>query len=177
MYIIGCILHENAVPDIWYFEHALTLMVFLFVGQLFKTYPVNRYNPIAAVVYVLAIVALQCAGLPHPFITANIHVVLSNSWLYLPLAVTGTLLILWLSERIGKNGLLEYFGKSSLVVYTLHISVLAACQNTAARWWGEAATTGVWFSVAQLVLTLLLLLGLIGLLNLKYLRFLTGRFN
>ena len=177
LFVVACLCHSHGVKDIWFFEHALALTMFLFVGRLFRQYPVRRLYLYGGIVYIVAIAGLQWAGIRYPYITAGFRVELSNAYIFVPLAVTGTLLMLYISERISKNHFLEYFGRASLIVYTLHISVLSAGLNIGKRLLGDAAVTEVWFSVVQLVLTLLLLAGLIWLLNLKYLRILTGRIN
>lgn len=177
LFVLACVCHSHSIKDVWYFEHGLALTMFLFVGRLFKQYPIKQLYLYGGIIYVVVIALLQWAGVKYPYITAGFRVELSNACLFVPLAVTGTMLILLYAERISKNRLLEYFGRASLIVYTLHISVLSAWLNIGKRVLGDAAVTEVWFSIAQLILTLLLLVGLIWLLNLKYLRILTGRIN
>lgn len=177
LFVIACCCHNYGVNNIWYFEHALALTMFLFVGRLLKLYETKKMYLYGGIVYVVTIIGLQLAGLPHPSITACFNVDIKNTYLFITLAITGSMMILCISQLIAKNGLLEYFGRASLIVYTLHISVLALFLNVGERLLGDFIVTCGWFAVLQLALTLLLLAGLIWLLNLKYLRILTGRIN
>lgn len=175
--IIGCICLKNNIFNIWQFEHALVLTVFLFIGQLFKIYNFEKIYLYCGGVYVIAIFCFNIFNWKIPYVTAMFNIDIENLISFLMLAVFGTMLVLYISKRIRGNMLLEYFGKNSLIVYTLHISVLYLVLNVGINVLGIAIASSKYFVLLNLCLTILLLKILVWLFNLKYFRFLQGKFN
>lgn len=176
LYIIGCICFHNNIFNLWRFEYALVLTIFLFIGQLLKMYNLEKIYLCCGVIYVILIVCLNVFNWDFPYVTARFNTNIVNLLYFIMLAVTGTFLLLYISKRIKVNFLLEYFGKNSLIVYTLHISVLASVLDVGKVFLGKNIEYSC-FSVFQLCLSVLLLLLLVRLLNMKYLRLFQGKFN
>ena len=176
LYILGCICFQNKIFNIWQFEHALVLTIFLFVGQLLKIYKLEKIYLYCGVIYVISIVCLNIFNWDFLYVTARFNTNIANLFCFIMLAVTGTLLVLYISKRIKGNFLLEYSGKNSLIVYTLHISVLASVLDVGKVFLGKNIMYSC-FSVFQLCLSVLLLLLLVWILNMKYLRLFQGKFN
>lgn len=176
LYMAGCLLHQHGVCDVWWFEHGLTLTIFLYVGQLFLQYGMKDKVLMSGMIYILLIVSMQWLCIRHPHITAGLNASASDLPLLLLLSVSGSMMTLYVSKFINKNNLLEYLGRNSLVIYCLHIATLGAVHNMGVKLIGLEAVAGVWLSVLQLCFTVVLLLLFSWLLNMKYLRVLQGKF-
>ena len=175
LYLIGCLLHQNGVRDVWWFEHGLTLTMFLYVGQLFRQFGMTDKMLVFGFVYVALIVSISLLGIRHPYITAGLNAYAWDLPLFLLLAVLGSMMTLYISKLISKNKFLEYLGKNSLIIYCLHIATLSAVNNIGVRYIGLTSVGTVWFSLLQLSFTVLLLLFFSWLLNKKYLKVLQGK--
>lgn len=175
LYVVGCLLHQHGVRDVWCFEHGLTLMIFLYVGQLFRLYGMNGKILMYGLAYIVLIVFMQIFGIRHPHITAGLNAYAWDLPLLLLLGVTGSMLVLYVSKLIDKNILLEFLGRNSLIIYCLHIATLGAVHNSGVRFVGSEVVDTAWFSVVQLCLTVALLLFFSWMLNKKYLRVLQGK--
>ena len=176
LYMIGCLLHQCGVKNVWWFEHALTLTIFLYIGQILRQYSLNMKLLYSGFLYIAIIVCMQLIGIRRPSITAVLNANVYDLPILLLLGVTGSMLILYVSKLVNKNAILEYLGRNSLVIYCLHISILGAVHNIGERFVGTEAVSTVWFSVLQLCLTVMLLLLFSWLLNKRYLRVLQGKF-
>ena len=177
LYIIGCICLKNNVFNVWRFEHALVLTIFLFVGQLLKRYNFKKLYLHSGVVYVISIFCFNIFGWKIPYVTARFNIDIEHIITFMILAVFGTMLVLYIAKRIMANMLIEYFGKNSLIVYTLHISVMYLVLNVGINVLGIAIVGSKYFTLLILCLIILLLKILAWLFNLKYFSFLQGKFN
>lgn len=176
LYVMGCLFHQHGVNDVWWFEHGLTLTIFLYIGQLFRRYGMIDKVLMSGLIYILLIVFMQWFGIRHPHITAGLSAYASDLPLLLLLSVSGSMMTLYVSKLINKNNLLEYLGRNSLVIYCLHIAILGAVHNIGVKLIGLETVATMWFSVLQLCLTVVLLLLFSWLFNKKYLRVLQGKF-
>lgn len=125
--------------------------------------------------YVAIIVSMQLLGIRHPHITANLNAFTWDLPQLLLLAVSGSMMTLYVSKLINNNVFLEYLGRNSLIIYCLHIATLGAVHNCGVRFVCMETVGTVWFSVLQLCLTVVLLLFFSWLLNKKYLKVLQGK--
>ena len=177
LYVLGCLLYQVKVYNIWWFEHALVFMVFLFIGQLYKNHSSCKISLYYSILYILLIVTLQLLGLKHPSITAVINARIEDFPLLMILALSGSMSILGIAKYINKNYILEYLGKNSLIIYCLHISTMGCIYHIGKRLIGAEIISTTSFSVFQLVASILLLFCFAWVLNLKYARLLQGKFQ
>lgn len=194
-FIIG--FYYSSLPhkyELWWFVHALCLLPYLGLGQLFKQISGNilfKYTKYYIALYVflffitvglskMGLLQKDCffdvPGVTQGFINLNLT-------MFIPLfilSVSGSLAILGFSEYISSNHILEFLGKNSLVIYcvqglALKFSIAFISQM------GGADFDNNYF----LTLTLLLFSFIIAviacsiiswIMNLNYLRYAIGKF-
>lgn len=129
--LIGCSLYnKKVVLNLWYFEHALMLLPFLFVGVLLRNHKPRKHEDV--MILLLGGVFLGMAimmkyseiGLTYPYIIGVPGVFWGNFWLCLLMGVSGSLALFVICQKIGKCRWLEYLGRHTLTIYLLQESVM-----------------------------------------------------
>lgn len=174
---LACFFQLQGIVNVWYFQHAFSLIVFLFVGQLFKYFRIEKTYLLCSFLYVIAILYYYVFRKELPYITAGFHVTFLSIIPYLVLAVLGSILCIYVSIKVNKNRFLEFLGKNSLLIYTLHIAVMTLILNVGKKTFGMSVVCNNWFTVLYICFIILVLMILVRFFNLKYLRFLLGKFN
>lgn len=177
LFIIGCLLKNNVIPNIWWFIHALLLTTFLYVGQILRLYHVRKISVIISLLYLLTIVLLNLNNISHPYITAGINADIIDFPLLLSLAISGSMLIFHISQHINNNSIIEFFGKNSLIIYCLHISTMSLVFKQGGKLIGIPLMESSLASIIVLLISLLVILLFVWLLNKKYFRFFQGKFK
>lgn len=122
--ILGAILYNSCenIPNIWYFKHALMVVPFMIGGLYMKPIGTRggKYLKISSLLYVVLIMAVLFSGTGVPYITNRVDVELWQIPELIILALTGTLMILFISDKIKANKILEFLGRNSLVIYLSH---------------------------------------------------------
>ena len=184
---ISIVLMETGVycniewPDLNYFywQHALVLLVFLPIGQLLCNYHnrIIRWGGHSLAIYLFIVKLFSCIHTTLPSITRTFDVKIVTLPIYLSVASLGTLGIWWLSERIEKSTLLEYWGRNTIVIYAFNY--IASCLVSAsilyfARFLCEKFSYIFFWLVVFVSMTLLSWLS--WLFNRKCLKVLLGKF-
>ena len=124
MLILGVYLYNSCenIPDIWYFKHALMVVPFMIGGLYMKQIIINgdKYLKINSLLYAILITVILLSGTGVPYVTNRVDVELWQIPELILLALTGTLMILFISDKIKANKILEYLGRNSLVIYLSH---------------------------------------------------------
>lgn len=119
--LIGSVLYNNSIPNMWYFQHALLCQPFCVFGCLFRKW--DNIFTLKSVILLGGVVLLSLM-FKYPFINSNPRVNWMNCHILIILAMAGTLSLLAFCKCLGRCKWLEYIGKHSLVIYLLHGSIM-----------------------------------------------------
>lgn len=163
----------------WYIPHILIMSFYLCVGVVLKRFEHKKLIYILASVFFISSI-LVCFLFHYriPFVVSNIYVTPLDYPLNVLLSISGTLMLWGICKLIKKNKLLEFFGRNSLVIYLVHISILSFIIPYISVYIGRFQTS--WMSVALvcagLLIVALLLSSIIAkVLNTKYLKWVVGK--
>lgn len=184
-------------PSHWHnwfhYRNGLCMAVFLPIGYYLKKYQVvEKYGLKIGLVYcvcygstylmtLLDIDGYQYLAAPNytHYLVPNLRDV--NGFLLIPgylfYTVTGSILVFWLSQKIGKSKVLEFYGKTSLVIYCVHFTVLKFFIGVFSSFikYDSLLGSGCLFALLA-VSTLLASCGLAKLFKKRPLSFLIGKF-
>lgn len=137
---------ERPEPSHWHnwfhYRNGLCMTVFITLGSLLKNKKlIDRYGILITMVYCAAY--LLFTFLPKYLFDPNSYIYFAapcythylspnlsdvNGFLLIPsylfYTTFGSMMIIWLSKKMGKNVLLEYLGRVSLVIYCVHFTIL-----------------------------------------------------
>ena len=122
---------NNFDNELWYYKHALLLLIFLDIGYYLKSHINVVDNVWVCFLYIISttlyVLLSSFEFIPIesfwrvPMITLGIENI--NFFTVIPfliLSTTGTVSILFISKMIAHNGMLEWLGKNSLTIYCTH---------------------------------------------------------
>lgn len=124
---LGLYLYQSTkVYNLFFFQHAMMLMPFLFVGKALrqKENLLDKYGHFISLGFFIVVMTLSLLGVEIPTITRNITVTLTSMPLFIVLSVCGSLTILYVSKQIKNSMVLEFLGKGSLVEYCFNYATL-----------------------------------------------------
>ena len=169
----------DLIPNYWYVCQTLDLTFFIGIGQWFKERKsVSRWVYLCCTLLFLLLVAVfYHLDTSYPYVAADYHIKVWWKLLLHPLLATcGTLLVLGLSRWIDSNGILEFLGRGSLVIFMTHLCVLKGLISLLAPCLATAGTLVTLMLLTLLfVATLLICSALVWLFQQKYLRILLGK--
>ena len=124
--ILGCIgvFLSHRVMDYWWMQHSFIFVIFIFFGEQFKVRRISLGNIWYLIFYIILFVLLRIILKNELVVTSGVYI---NCWeypLFILIALAGTLGLMYLSKLINTNKVLERLGKSSLVIYCLHFSLI-----------------------------------------------------
>lgn len=109
----------------WYVIQAMLLLPFLYIGSLVKYKKTNGRNCLLlGGAYFLMVALLKLQDYIFPSVTMVLTLDITNFFNYIFVASTGGLFVVSISQFIEHCRFLEFFGRSTVIVYTLHIEVL-----------------------------------------------------
>ena len=169
----------NSVYNYFFWKNAIVLVFYLQIGVLLKTHSdkIERYGSLFLITYILIVSVLLLLGKDIPSVTRTIDVSTYTIPTHVLLSLLGTIGLWWLSIKIGKNIVLEYWGRNTIVMYAFNYSILGflssalSCIFTPQSIWGY--NIFFWLVV---ILSLLALSFLSSIFNTKYLRFILGKY-
>lgn len=171
--------HAATIPNIFFFQHALILTIFLYGGQLLKKNEkqlMSHIVPVAALFFFI-ILLMSYFGITVPTVTREITTTLLTAGIFVLLSTIGSLTLWFISRRIASNRLLEYMGKASLVMYAFNYVTLTITANSLVYIMSpEGPFVSILCFVLTIILTLLILIFFYWLIDKKWLRFIIGRF-
>ena len=123
--IIGVFSYSRGIPNVWRWQHALTLVFFLHLGKMLSRKEIKKYWCVASfIVYASVIMYLLCKNMNIPVIVNTFMFGLYEIPVFIVLATTGTLFMLYFSRKINNSVFLEFCGKESLILYLTHLQIL-----------------------------------------------------
>lgn len=177
--LLGCLLNTlDLFPNYWMHRHALSMVIFIGLGQLCKHRELpTLYYGFLGLGFLFLTFCFRFCHWPYCWITNAYHVSLAQIPLYLLFGITGTSLILWISKQIKSSSLLETLGRNSLVIYVFQFEIIRFLLS---RIQGVIIDANYYVDfcifVLVLVATIAISLLLSKLLNTKYLKFFLGKF-
>ncbi len=127
----------------FHYRNGLSMMVFMYIGYILKDIKIKDSTLLkAGALYV----ATYCVSFVLLYFDINIHYFAPPSYshnlvmgegiwalglvpAYIFYCTTGSLLIIWISKKIGKNCWIESLGQQTLVIYCVHFTILKALIN------------------------------------------------
>lgn len=116
-----CLVNYVCPKDLFNIAHALLLLPFLEIGWLLKKYSGNNIYKVSTIAYAALVLVVIGMRWDIPSVTFAIKVSPQFALLFLLLASTGSVAILWVSKLIKKSFILELLGRHSLVLYCIHV--------------------------------------------------------
>lgn len=178
MMVIGVIANNLSLKEYWQVYHAFALLPFLGIGKFLKGITLSKKSILVCWVgYFIALLTCKLYSINIPSVTQIINLTVIEIPLFLFMATTGTIVIISFSKFINTNRIIEYYGINSIIVYGLHLSVLAILtelfRNMSAYDNTLLSLMAVLFSY---LLSLLVLSLFIKVLNKPFLKVLIGKF-
>lgn len=159
--------------------HALLMTIFLFVGHWLKKRQdaILKLKPILMFlgVYVIAAVIVNHLGVSMPYITHKIRMDWVSLVPFICLSISGSIVIIYLCQVIGRCKWLQWIGENSLVFYMFNTLALNVSIKFLAKYMNShIACIGLY--IATMLLTCLILTVITKIINTKYLKFTLGKF-
>lgn len=177
LFCLGILLYDSypELPDIWSYKHAFMMVIFMLTGFYMKKRQWQVKWPFYWSYPVLLTVMLVL-GLGIPYITNRVNVELWQMPILLILAFTGTFFIIYLSKKIGKNSVLEYLGRNSLVIYLAHFIFYKIYIGMASEWFDISPFISVCLFFGIIILNVASCCILAEILNTRYFKWILGKF-
>lgn len=128
MHILGYLLFTNSICyNIWFFQHAMMLTLYLHVGQCLKELQISIKNKTLLfnwVAYIALVSIVLLLGYESPHIAHNVTI---NDILLIPhliFSVWGAYMIMQTAKCFKEKSVLIYLGQNSLIYYCIHIKFL-----------------------------------------------------
>lgn len=119
--LIPSILCAYKIPEPWSLYHSLGLVVFMFVGMYMRKLSIGLWTFISSLIsYAMYVCMLIHYDMHLPRITSKLSLYPYEIPLFLIGAISGTLIVWYISKIIDRNDILEYLGRNSLVIYLTH---------------------------------------------------------
>jgi acyltransferase len=175
LYVIGIYCYNMKVCNVWYFQHAFILMIYLHLGYISKNYKErDKMYSLMFIVYILIWIFLRIMNVSIPQISSNIDLDFNTVFYNLLLSITGTLGIIGLSCLLKYNKILETLGRNSLAIYCLHFAFLTFFLQEIDRYKLNQKIYFVLF-IAMIVLTIVCCLVINRFLQSNKLKFIVGK--
>lgn len=124
-FVISILCSLNFKFNPWYIQQAILLLPFLYIGNLFKYKQLKfKYTLTMGGGSILMACFLRWQDYIYPSVTMVLSLDITNYLNYLFIAITGSLFIIGISQKFSSCVFFEYLGKSTIVIYTLHIEVI-----------------------------------------------------
>lgn len=103
LFLLGLYLYNNvkSLYNIWFFKHALMATIFIYIGDCLKSIQWQYWSMgKALLIYPLLIGCIIGFGIHIPYLTNGVHITFQEIPLFLLLALTGSLFIVFTSKFI-----------------------------------------------------------------------------
>lgn len=177
--IAGVYLYDyfDLLPEIWYFKHAMIVVLFMLAGYYMKTASFSkRYEKLTILLYIilLAIIILSDTGVP--YVTNRVCVTMWQIPELIVLAISGIFAVLYISKVIGHNRALEYLGRNSLVIYLVHFIFYRLYLSVVIDLFNKSVFISTLLFVGVIVINVISCCALAWVLNTRYLKWILGKF-
>jgi len=169
----------HCVANYFFWQQALILSFFLPIGIFLRSYQkfIDKYGGYLSCVYLFSICFFIIWDWKIPSLTRTIDISFNNIPLFIVFSLSGTVTIWWVSQKLRKCSILEYWGKNTIVIYAFNFSVLGLISSILYSIYipNNLLAHNCLFGLV-LVISLAVLTSLAYLFNTNYLRYLLGKF-
>lgn len=184
--IVGFLMHDFHITNIWYHQHAFAMCIFLLLGihakkkifarnNNFKHIPISRYELISTILLMLSFFIFDFFQVRIPALNFGFKVSVLDIPLYLYFSIIGSLAIVTLSKLIASNRILEYIGKNTIVVYLLHIFILRLMLKEL-QFYDHDVLSGILIALSTFVVSIVFCLVCSFIINMTKLKVFIGKF-
>lgn len=174
----GILLADCNISNFWNYQQALAMAWFLHVGRWISKKQIDRWTLlILLTVYAVLLIMFLCMNIALPVIVNKIYISWWQIPIYCVLSISGTILLLHLSRKIGQSQILEFFGKESLIIYLVHLPILYFLTPRVFNIISSGSISnsfGIYMLLFVIALSFSSIIAYI--LRLKYLRWIKGKF-
>lgn len=187
--VLGTVCNNLLSFEPWYVYHTMTLVIFLFVGDLYgknltSSQPsilLHRWVPSyglggGVLLYIFLIAVMIATSVKIPAITQRINLTVVEIPILLILSLSGTFMLILLSKAIGNCALINSIGRHTLVIYCLHVFFARVLFEHFRIFLNDSSYYGIIIGFLLVVANVMLCYMMSFLLNTKYLKFLIGKF-
>lgn len=177
--IFGIAAHQYELfPNVLRVQEGMYALTFLAIGNVLKNHPqwYDRLLKVGAITYPLILIGVMLF-FHVPIFVAGMNISLVTYAPSVLLSVSGTLLLLSVCRKIGRNSLIEYFGQHSIIVYVTHIILLMYTMYMVNRFIVSPDTMlhTVLFTIISYIIEYLLCYLAIKCMQCKYLSWMVGK--
>lgn len=172
-------LNTANIKNVFCFEHALVMTIFLFVGDYAKNYSRILDSKLLSVLCIVSfiVVEITCSflGIRQPCIYGKIDVWFSSIPIFVLMSLIGSQACFSLCKVIKTNRVLEYIGRETLVIYVFQMLFY----QYILKMLSPLSVHGLWSGLLALgiIISQLLLCSILNyILNLRYLKWTLGKF-
>lgn len=177
---VGIVLYNSFphTPNVWYYKHALLVVIFVLVGNVLKERKINlveyRWGWVGYL-YLVVIISLMASGNHVPYIANKIELSYHELPLFFLLVGMGIFSIMKISSMINQNGILEYLGRNSLIIYLLHFIFYRIYIYVFAPYFGVNTALSVSLFVLIITMNIVSCCICVRLLNTRYFKWILGK--
>lgn len=176
----GQTMYPSHYENHFHYRNAMCMVLFVWLGDWLKNenQKYEKYYIVAVILYIFGLFVGWVSNHRNIIMVYNhmSYMTLATIPLYLYFATFGSLGIIWLSKIIGNNKILEYFGRGSLVVYTMQFFFLKLIISHLKIYFSldSILETAIYFIVVFTITTLLCAF-MVYIMELPYLRKMVGK--
>lgn len=175
----GVVLNTTNIKNVFSFEHALVMTIFLFVGDYAKNYSRILDSKLLSVLCIVSFIVVEITfsflGIRQPCIYGKIDVWFSSIPIFILMSLIGSQACFSLCKVIKTNRVLEYIGRETLVIYVFQMLFY----QYILKMLSPLSVHGLWSGLLALgiIISQLLLCSILNyILNLRYLKWTLGKF-
>lgn len=191
--VIGVLLHDIGVENIWFFQNIFIAVFFLGLGHSLRLLlPIENYQIsiwrgnkvrlfyVGTIVFVAIVLASLCFNFGIPSMSADLYISMFTLPLFILVAITGSLFCYTIAHFLSPNRVLQYIGRETIVVYLFHmyflLKFLPAMKEVFSLSYFNYLVIDITSAILLVIATLLFCTVMNLILNTKYLKFILGKF-
>ena len=161
----------------WFLYHSFGLVIFIMIGTYMRNIEIGKYIFIASlIIYTYYAYVLIHYDLHLPRITSKLSIYPYEIPLFVMGAMSGTLVIWYISKIIDRNNVLEYLGRNSLVIYLTHWIIIKVLILMWKHMCSRIEVIPLIMFVSLFVLALVFSLGLVRVFQYRKFSWMIGKF-
>lgn len=177
--VAGVVLNAANIKNVFSFEHALVMTIFLFAGDYAKNYSRILDSKLISVVCIVSFIVVEITfssiGIKQPCIYGKIDVWFSSIPIFILMSLIGSQACFSICKVIKTNRVLEYIGRETLVIYVFQMLFYQYILKMLSPIFVHGLSSGL-LALGIIVSQLLLCSILNYILNLRYLKWTLGKF-
>ncbi|MBO5613525.1 MAG: acyltransferase family protein [Prevotella sp.] len=175
--LISSVLCTYKIPEPWSLYHSFGLVIFIILGTYMRNIKIGKYIFIASlIIYIFYAYVLIHYDLHLPRITSKLSIYPYEIPLFVIGAMSGTLVIWYISKIIDRNNVLEYLGRNSLVIYLTHWIIIKGLIVLYQRYVSYVEITTPVMFVSLFAITMIMCVCLVKLFQNKRFSWMIGKF-